>query len=183
MRRIWCALAVGALLTGFGFGQLKVQKEQLPPKTLNHLDPMKRALLEPVMALHYGDAIGLSRSQRASIEEELRRAKSEFSELQAQLDREMLRLHQLLEQPELEEQNAIAQLDRILDLERRIKRVNLLCALRVRGQLDQEQRVKLQTLDLPPPPPPPPPPHVPHPPGPAKAPPAPPARPGPTGSQ
>jgi len=183
MRSVWRLLVVGALLCAVGVAQqLKVQNDQAA-KTLNHLDPMKRALLEPVMALRYADEIGLSKSQRASIEEELRRAKSDFSELQAQLDREMLRLHQMLEQPELQENEAIAQLDRVLDLERRIKRVNLLCALRVRGQLDREQRVKLQTLDLPPPPPPPPPPHVPQPPAPAKAPPAPAARPGPTGSQ
>jgi Spy/CpxP family protein refolding chaperone len=157
MRRVWLVVVIGALLGARGLAQ-----SQTP--TLSDLDPMKRALLEPVMALHYGDQIGLSKSQRASIDEDLRQAKAQFSEIQAQLDREMSHLNGLLEAPELQEQEAIAQLDRVLNLERAIKRVNLLCALRVRAQLTRAQREKLRTLELPPPPPPPPPPPAPPPP-------------------
>jgi len=133
--------------------------------TPHHLDPMKRALVEPVMALEFAEEIGLTRAQRNQIEAELKTATVKFHALEDKLRSETKIMFELLERPGVSEKEALDQFDRVLDLEKQIKQVNLLCSLHVRAQLRPEQREKLLTLPVPPPPPPPPPAHVSRPPG------------------
>jgi len=139
-----------------GYQVPKVQKG-IP----HRLDPMKRALVEPIMALTYAEEIGLSASQRAAIEDELDTAKMKFRTLEEKLSAETATMFELLNRPTVSEKEALEQLDRILELEKQIKQVNLLCSLRVRMHLKPAQRERLMQLPLPPPPPPPPPLHVP----------------------
>jgi len=140
-----------------GFGQ----KVTMP----HQLDPMKRALVEPIMALEFAEEIGLTRAQRSQIEAELKTATAKFRPLEERLRSETRIMFELLERPGVTEREALEQLERILELEKQIKQVNLLCSLHVRAQLRPEQREKLNSLPVPPPPPPPPPPHVSRPPG------------------
>jgi Spy/CpxP family protein refolding chaperone len=128
--------------------------------TPHHLDPMKRALVEPIMAIEFAQEIGLTRAQRNQIEDELKAARAKFRILEEGLRSETRAMFELLERPGVTEREALDQLDQILDLEKQIKQVNLLCSLHVRAQLRPEQREKLQSLPVPPPPPPPPPSHL-----------------------
>jgi Spy/CpxP family protein refolding chaperone len=124
---------------------------------LHQLDPMKRALVEPIMAIEFAQEIGLTRTQRNQIEDELKAARVKFRTLEDRLQSETRIMFELLGRPDVTEREALDQLDRILDLEKQIKQVNLLCSLHVRAQLRPEQRERLQSLPVPPPPPPPPP--------------------------
>ncbi len=148
MNRGFLAFAGLVFAVSYGFGQ---------NTTPHRLDPMKRALVEPIMALEYAQEIGLTRAQRTQIEDELRAASAKFRPLEERLRSETRTMFELLERPGVTEREALDQLDQILELEKQIKQVNLLCSLHVRAQLRPEQRERLQSLPVPPPPPPPPP--------------------------
>jgi len=135
------------------FDQMKVQRT-----TPHHLDPMKRTLVEPVMALHYAQEIGLTEEQRIAIQNQLKEAKARFGVLEKKLEGENQALFKLIDNPGASEQTVVEQMDRVLSVERDIKVTNLLSSWRVRQVLSAEQREKLKGLKLPPPPPPPPPP-------------------------
>jgi hypothetical protein len=135
---------------------LKVQKT-----TPHHLDPMKRTLVEPVMALYYADEIGLTEEQRNAIQNQLKEAKTRFGVLERQLAGENHVLFKLIESAGTTEQMVVEQMDRVLAVEREIKVANLLSSWRVRQLLSVEQRERLMGLKIPPPPPPPPPPNAP----------------------
>ncbi len=150
MNRGFMAFVGLAFAAAYGFGQHATTPQQL--------DPMRRALVEPIMALEFAEEIGLTQAQRNQIEEELKAASAKFRPLQERLRSETRIMFELLERPGVTEREALDQLDRILDLEKQIKQVNLLCSLHVRAQLRPEQRERLQSLPVPPPPPPPPPP-------------------------
>lgn len=155
MNRGFLVLATALFAVAPGFAQ---------NTTPHRLDPMKRALVEPIMALQFAQEIGLTGTQQNQIEDELKSAKVKFRTLEQRLQSETRTMFDLLERPGVSEREALDQLDRILDLEKQIKQVNLLCSLHVRGVLRPDQRERLQTLPVPPPPPPPPPAHVQQPP-------------------
>jgi hypothetical protein len=154
MRRAKIAAIVTLLAMGPVCGQTRP----------HHVDPLKRVLLEGVMALYHAEAIDLSAEQKAFIESQVREASSHFKIKEQQLAVETRKMAELLEGGVVSEKEALEQMDRVLGIEREIKRINLISAIRVMLHLRPEQREKLMDLEVPPPPPPPPPPHAPPPP-------------------
>lgn len=148
-------------LGGRVFGQAKssiLEHLKVQNTTPHHLDPMKRTLVEPVMALFYADEIGLTEEQRNTIQRQLKEARTRFGVLERRLEAENKVLYGLIERADASEQAVVEQMDRVLAAEREIKVANLLSSWRVRQLLSVEQREKLMGLRIPPPPPPPPPP-------------------------
>lgn len=120
--------------------------------------PIERFGLEPFLARYYADKLDLTREQRAFVDEQIRETKQRYASLNAELQRETARMSVLIEKPGVAEQEVLGQLDRVLDLERQIKRVNVTCSFRVRQRLTAAQVALLRNVEVPPPPPPPPPP-------------------------
>ena len=120
--------------------------------------PLDRLGLEPVLVLFYADTLGLTKEQRASVELQFREAKKRYQTLSLDLSRETSKLAELVGNSAAAETAVMAQLDRVLDIERQIKHSNLVCAVRVRRHLTSAQVERLEGLEVPPPPPPPPPP-------------------------
>ncbi len=120
--------------------------------------PIERFGLEPFLARFYADRLDLTKEQRVFIDEQLKGAKLRYEGLNAELQREAARLSAIFEKPGAGEQEVLAQLDRVLDLERQIKRANVACSFRIRQRLTPAQIALLREVPVPPPPPPPPPP-------------------------
>ena len=156
-------LCLGAQVPGQGKNSQDLDQMKVQRTTPHHLDPMKRTLVEPVMALYYAEEIGLTEEQRGAIERQLKEAKAKFGLLERKLEAENQLLFRLVENPASSEQKVVAQMDRVLAVERDIKVTNLLSSWRVRRLLSVAQRERLMSMSIPPPPPPPPPPplHVP----------------------
>jgi hypothetical protein len=119
------------------------------------VDPVERFRVEPILAQYYADKLGLTADQRSFIAEQLRDARQHFEVMQLELQREMRATETLLDGAAPDEGQLLAQLDRVLEVERRIKRLNLVCALRVRRHLTPAQVTLLRQQKVPPPPPPP----------------------------
>ena len=77
-------------------------------------DPLRDHFFPPELVMQNQQAIGLSDDQKGFFKTELRQAQQRFTELQWKLDDEMERFVTLVKQPQVDEQQALAQLDRVL---------------------------------------------------------------------
>jgi Spy/CpxP family protein refolding chaperone len=91
-------------------------------------------------------AIGLTDEQKTTIRGELLQAQTRFTELQWELQDQVESLVSLLKQEKVDEQQALAQLDKVLDVEREIKRAQIGLMVRIKNKLTPEQQAQLREI-------------------------------------
>jgi Spy/CpxP family protein refolding chaperone len=96
--------------------------------------------------MQHQQAIELNDEQRNFIKGEIHNAQVRFTELQWQLQNEMETMASLVKQGRVDEQRTLTQLDKIVGLEREIKRTQLALLIRVKNTLTPEQQAKLQAM-------------------------------------
>ena len=109
-------------------------------------DPIGDLLFAPELVMQHQQAIGLTDEQKESLKTDLRKAQVRFTELQWQLQDEMERLLALLKQEQIGEQPTITQLDKVLSIEREIKRGQFALLIQIRNRLTHEQRARLMEI-------------------------------------
>lgn len=109
-------------------------------------DPIAEFVFPPELVMQHQRAIGLTEEQRTFIKGEVQKATGRFTDLQWEIQQEMESLQSTLEQPSVDEQKALAHLDRLLEIEREIKRVHLALVIRIKNKLLPEQQAQLQAL-------------------------------------
>src|ERR1044071_6971250 len=114
---------------------------QAPPA-----DPVAENLFPPELVMQHQSDIKLTEDQRNALMDEIQKAQSRLIELQQRLQKEVEALSALLKQNKVDEKGALAQLDRVLNEEREIKRTHLALVLGIRNKLTNEQEVKLQEI-------------------------------------
>jgi Spy/CpxP family protein refolding chaperone len=106
-------------------------------------DPIGESLFPPELVMQHQQAIGLSEDQKNFLKTEIRKAQARFTDLQWQLQDEAERLVLLLKQDQVDEQQTLAQLDKILSAEREIKRAQFALLIQIKNKLTPDQRAKL----------------------------------------
>src|SRR5713226_1314990 len=96
------------------------------------VDLLGENLFPPELVMQHQQALDLSEEQRNLIKGEIQNA--------------METMASLVKQGRIDEQRTLAQLDRIVGLEREMKRAQLTLLIRVKNSLTPEQQAKLQTL-------------------------------------
>jgi Spy/CpxP family protein refolding chaperone len=129
--RILCLCAVFLLATGAARAQ---QPDQ---------DPIGQSFFAPELVIQHQEAVGLSAEQKEYLKAEIRQAQLKFTELQWKLQDEMEKLVTLVKQPRVDEQQVLAQLERLLAAEREIKRAQVTLLVRIKNKLTGEQQGKL----------------------------------------
>ncbi|MBI1750431.1 MAG: periplasmic heavy metal sensor [Acidobacteria bacterium] len=119
-------------------------RAQEPPRPPHDL--IGGALFPPELVMQNQQAIGLDEAQKTAIRGEILKAQSRFTELQWQLQDAMETLASLLQQNLVDEQKVMAQLDKVLPIEREIKRAQLTLMIRIKNKLTPEQQEKLRQL-------------------------------------
>lgn len=114
-------------------------------------DPIAENVFAPDLVMQHQQAIGLSDGQKEFLKAEVRQAQLRLTELQWQLQDEVEKLAALLKQDIADEQRVTLQLDRVLNLERDIKRAHLGLVVRIKNNLTREQQGKLRELRARPP--------------------------------
>lgn len=71
-----------------------------------------------------------------------------FTELQWKLQDETEQLHEALKGSSVNEQQALAQLNKVLDIEREIKRLQIGLGVRLKNRLTPEQQSQLQRMRM-----------------------------------
>ncbi len=131
-------LAAGLLLTvGFAQGP----NAPRPPH-----DPLAEHVFPPELVMQHQREIALTDEQKAFLRGEIQRVTLRFTELQWQMQDAMEGLVSTLKGGSVNEQQALSQLDKILDTEREIKHLHVGLAVRIKNKLTPEQQSKLQAL-------------------------------------
>lgn len=135
MKRTFLFLSAVLLLAG---GSLRAQ--QPGP------DPFRDALFPPELVMQNQQAIGISEEQKNAIRIELGAAQSKFTEMQWKLQDEMEKMVSLVKQPRVDEKQALEQLEKILTIEREIKRTQITLMVRIKNKLTPDQQAKLEEI-------------------------------------
>jgi Spy/CpxP family protein refolding chaperone len=109
-------------------------------------DPIGQSFFPPELVIQHQEAIGLSAEQKDYFKTEIRQAQLKFTELQWKLQDEMEKLVTLVRQPRVDEQQVLAQLEKLLAAEREIKREQVTLLVRIKNKLTSEQQGKLLEL-------------------------------------
>jgi Spy/CpxP family protein refolding chaperone len=127
-----CALAL------FAAGAVRAQQPDQ--------DPIGQSFFAPELVIQHQEAIGLSAEQKDYFKTEIRQAQLKFTELQWKLQDEMEKLVALVKQPHVDEQQVLAQLEKLLAAERDVKREQVTLLVRIKNKLTPEQQGKLSEL-------------------------------------
>jgi Spy/CpxP family protein refolding chaperone len=114
---------------------------QQPPE-----DPMRDIMFPPEIVMQHQQDVGLSDDQKGYLKTELRQAQLRFTELQWSLQDEMDRFASILKRSKVDEKEAIAQLDKVLNAEREIKRTQIALLIRIKNNLTPAQQIKLREI-------------------------------------
>jgi Spy/CpxP family protein refolding chaperone len=108
--------------------------------------PFSKFLFPPELVMGNQEALALTDAQRTTIRDEIRRVQTEFIDRQWKISEEGEKLARLLQAPNVDEKNVLMQVDRILDFEREIKRLQVGLLVRIRNTLTAQQRTRLNEL-------------------------------------
>jgi Spy/CpxP family protein refolding chaperone len=115
-------------------------RAQQPPAQ----DPIAENLFPPDQVLANQKAIGLDDARRNYVRAEVLKAQTRFTELQFQLQDAMESLVTLLKQNPVDEGQVMAQLDKVLNAEREVKRTQIALMVRIKNKLTPEQQSRLR---------------------------------------
>ncbi len=109
-------------------------------------DPIGRYLVPPDLVMSQSEQIGLNEKQRAAIKGEIQRMQAKFIDAQWDLQEQTGKMTQLLQMSPADETKILEQADRIMALEREIKRAQLTLLVRIKNTLTTEQVAKLESM-------------------------------------
>jgi Spy/CpxP family protein refolding chaperone len=111
---------------------------------LRHVgEGFEHQLFPPDLVKQHQSEINLSAEQRAVITEAIKSFQEEVVETQWQMDEEQAKLGKMLEAATADEAQVLAQMDRVLGLEARVKRAHLGMLIRIKNTLTEEQQKQL----------------------------------------
>ena len=138
MRRIASALCL--LLS---LGALASAETDSPQSGEN---PLERYLFPPEKVIAHSQEISLDEAQRNGIREDVHKAQGKFLDLQFDLQTEGEKLARLLQEKPIDETKVLAQIDRILTLEREVKKTQVSLLVRIKNLLTPAQQAKLTEI-------------------------------------
>src|SRR3954470_21333215 len=97
---------------------------QQPPPQPND-DPIGRYLVPPDMIMAHSQELNLQDKQRAAIKAEVQKAQSKFIDAQWDMKEETEKMVRLLQQTPADEARILEQADKVMALEREIKKTQL----------------------------------------------------------
>ena len=136
-------LVIGIILT---VAFASAQQSPHPPQPTPDHDPLAQFMFPPELVMQHQREIGLTAEQKTFLRGEIQRVTLRFTELQWQLQDAMEGLASVMKESSVNEQQALSQLDKILDTEREIKHLHIGLAIRIKNKLTPEQRSRLQGM-------------------------------------
>jgi Spy/CpxP family protein refolding chaperone len=103
-------------------------------------------LFPPELVMQYQQKIGLRPEQRRAITEAIAQLQSRVVDLQWRMQEETQKLSELLQPARADEAEVLAQVDRVLAIEREVKRAHLAMLVRIKNALTPEQQAALKAL-------------------------------------
>ena len=108
--------------------------------------PFAKALFPPEMVMRHAQDIGLADEQREQITAVIQQVQSDIVPLEWEVRERTEALTDLLEKPRVDEAAALAQVDRVTEIENQMKKTHLTLLIRVKNLLTEDQQQQLLTL-------------------------------------
>src|ERR1700694_541917 len=141
MRRSIVALAF-VLVTG-NLAAQGPPMGQRPPGPGPGPEDWGRNLFPPELVMQHQSEIGLQDSQRAALASAIQQAQGKFTDVQWKLSAEGEKMGRLLQPAQVDETQVLEEVDRILALEREMKRTQISLMVRIKNTLSPAQQAKL----------------------------------------
>ena len=109
-------------------------------------DDWGRNFFPPELVMQHQTEIALQDSQRTALTSAVQQAQAKFMDAQWKLSAEGEKMGKLLQGPRVDEAQVLEEVDRILALEREIKRGQILLMVRIKNTLSPAQQAKLAEL-------------------------------------
>ncbi|HKS23204.1 MAG TPA: hypothetical protein VJZ76_10430 [Thermoanaerobaculia bacterium] len=114
---------------------------QQPPE-----DPISKFLIPPELIMAHASEIALTDAQSAAIRNEVRQTQKKFIDLQWDMQDESGKMQQLLQQSPIDEARVLERADKVMALEREMKRAQLALLVRLKNLLTPAQVAKLKAM-------------------------------------
>ena len=111
-------------------------------------DPLAHLMFPPDMILGHARQLNLTEEQKTFMRAEVQKATATFQDLQWKLQDQSEQLHETMKSTSVNEQQALAQLDKVLEIEREIKRLHIGLAVRLKNRLTPEQQEQLHKMRM-----------------------------------
>jgi Spy/CpxP family protein refolding chaperone len=157
-RRIGIMIAIVSISVLVGILPLRAQQPPLPatppatPRTPQPpqppMDPLADVMFPPDLIMAHARELEITDAQKTFMRGEIQKTTTRFLELQWQLQDAMEALHQTMKGNAVDEQQALSQLEKVLDTERQIKRLHFSLGIRLKNQLTSEQQEKLRDMRM-----------------------------------
>ena len=106
-------------------------------------DDWGRNFFPPELVMQHQSEIGLQDSQRAALTSAVQQAQTKFMDVQWKLSAEGEKMGRLLQGTQVDEAQVLEEVDRILALEREMKRAQISLMVRIKNTLTPAQQAKL----------------------------------------
>ena len=116
---------------------------QQPTPPPDQDDPIGRQLFPPELIMSQSQKLHLDDKQRATIKSEVQNAQSKFFDLQWEAKEAGDAMAQMLQQTPIDEARVLEQADKVMSLERQIKKIHLAMLIRIKNALSREQVAEL----------------------------------------
>jgi Spy/CpxP family protein refolding chaperone len=131
-----------ALLIATPVAAQKPPRQPGPPQS----PAFEKHLFAPDLVMRHQQEIGLRAEQRQALIAELQQTQADLVPLQFEISEAGERLVQLFEAPRVDEQEALAAAERVMELESRIKTRHMSLVIRIKNLLTEEQQAELRRL-------------------------------------
>jgi Spy/CpxP family protein refolding chaperone len=139
-------LAFAFLLSAASLGAQGVPPAQRGPGPQGGPDDFGRNFFPPELVMQHQSEIGLQDAQRAALTSAVQQAQGKFMDLQWKLSAEGEKMGRLLQGTQVDEVQVLEEVDRILALEREIKRGQISLMVRIKNTLTPAQQAKLAEI-------------------------------------
>ncbi len=137
MKRAWPLVVITLLVVS---GRAGAQPPGAGP------DPLAPYVFPPELVMRHAPDIGLDEKQRAAIKDLVVKTQARFLDVQWDLQAESEKMARLLQASPVDEAAVLAQADKVMGLEREVKKAHLSLLVRIKNQLTEAQREKLMEL-------------------------------------
>jgi Spy/CpxP family protein refolding chaperone len=109
-------------------------------------DDWGRNFFPPELVMQHQSEIGLQDAQRATLTSAIQQAQAKFMDMQWKLSAEGEKMGKLLQGAQVDEAQVLEEVDRILALEREIKKAQISLMVRIKNTLTPAQQAKLMEI-------------------------------------
>lgn len=138
MKPAWTLVVIAVLLSA------AAARAESPPGPGQ--DPLAAFVFPPDLVMRHASEIGLDERQRAAVKDAVVKMQGRFLELQWDMQAESEKMARLLQASPVDEAALLAQADKVMGLERDVKRTHLSLLVRIKNLLTDAQRARLGEL-------------------------------------